>query len=1207
MGLGARILRRECALHIVCSVGGEVGEQFQLLQLEYLMRKLHLKSMKRLAYSVSGLALTLGSQAIAQDDQAPCPEGQDEVGGECIVQSDGPDGVTSNVPTADDAVDVSSTGADGSNVEGAIVVTGSRIQRDDTYSSISPLQVLETEALQNAGQFDAASILQTSESSAGQQIDATFQGFVLNNGPGSQTINLRGLGADRTLLLVNGRRLAPAGVEGAPTSPSINLIPSSLVARYDLLLDGASSVYGSDAVAGVGNIVLRSDIDGLELSANSEVSESGAGNDYRVSAAFGKFGSNFNFGIGAEYARRGEIKYGDRDFLAGCNTHYEVDQDGNIRTIGLRDDANTRVDSGGAIRENLTSCTVDAAVRRIQPNSPLFFSSIYFDERVFASTGQPGNTGIPFFSDSLDAFGDPVDRDGDGLLDVDFSQVTRNGTDQSPSFIAPQDTYNVMAYGEYTFDGDLELTPFFEAGYSRADVRARSTQPQLFPYVPASNPFNPCNINQPNGVDCGDANNIFDGLYEYNGGSFARPTGRSYVVRPIVGVSGDRNIVETRQEQYRGVFGLRGNLPFIDFGVGADWTFELSGVYQLAEGKSSRVGIREDRLALALGIDPTSSQLTRAATPVVLPGGPCSTEGFSNIRELQPDVLDGCVPVNLFAPSLYRQATGDFATQAERDYLFDSRDFDTTYEQTTASLFLQGSLFRLPGGVAKAVIGAEYRKDKLESIPDAVAADGLFFGYFADQGATGSKEIYEAFGELDLPLQAGRAWVDDLRVNLSGRLTEDEFYGTNGTYSLKFGWRPIPQLLFKTSYGTSFRSPNLRELFLAGQSGFGGIADPCAVPVDAYQPLNPDLENGYNPARDNREASVIENCIREGRDPTRVGTDGATTVTVPSVEITSGGSFDLDPETSTSLTAGFSFAETFGPVDFSFNFNYYDINVKGAIAEPTGQFVVNQCFQRDDGVRSNFCDSIEYDADPASRQLISDVFAGFVNINEEAVRGIDLNTNLSTDFAAFGKDVEVGINLRANHLIERRSVLLEDDGTPSVEQSEGEFGYPRWTGRGTFTARVDNVTFTWQTRYIGDTEQDSEGIDPLADAFGRGPDGRPVDTNDDGVADFFGDTCLGNGSGTYDPVTDTFTPDGIVPGDGVFCRDVGYADDWFMSTASLKFDFDNFDFRFGVSNIFDRSPPLIDTNEVFGISNTPIGNGYDIYGRRFFASVNARF
>lgn len=1080
--------------------------------------------------------------------------------------------------------------------EGAIVVTGSRIQRTTSYSSISPLQVLDTETLQDQGQFDAASILQQTESAAGTQIDATFQGFVLNNGPGSQTLDLRGLGADRTLLLVNGRRLAPAGVEGAPTNPSINLIPSSLVARYDLLLDGASSVYGSDAVAGVGNIVLRKDLSGLELFLSGNKNEqSNGGDDYQISAAWGKRGSNWQFGIGAEYSKRDEVKLGDRDFLSGCNTHYEVDQDGNIRTIGISDDANTRRLSNGAIREVTTACKIEVAAKRIIP-SGLFFSSIYYDPTVYASTGQAGNTGIPGFTDAFDAFGRPVDRNGDGLLDVDFTQVTRNGNDLNVSFISPQDLYNVMAYGEYEFGGEWNITPFFEANYSRADVSARSNVPQLFPVVGSLNPFNPCNIStvggvrvNPTAVDCGLAQNRFDGL---TGTVNARPLGRVYAVQPVVNVVGDRSFVETRQEQYRGVFGIKGDLPFINFGPGNDWTFELSGVHSYSKGTSSRIGIRADKLALALGLDPTVVSPTRQATPVQLPGGPCTTTGFSNPSNVQPDLLQGCVPVNLFAPSLYQNVVGDFATQAERDYVFDSRDFDTRYKQTLISAFLQGSIFTLPGGDAKAVIGAEWRKDTLKSLPDAVASEGLFFGFFSDEGAVGSKTIKELFGELDLPLVSNQPAAEQVNLNLSGRITKDEFYGTNETYSVKFGWRPIEPLLFKIAYGTSFRAPNLRENFLAGQSGFGGINDPCSVPTAAYAPL----AGGYNAALDTRDPVILAACRREGRDPTRVGIDGPNgpnTTQTPSVEITSGGSFDLDPETSTSLTTGFSFQENLGPVDFAFNLNYYRIKVKGAIAEPTGQYIVNQCFTRDDPNRSSFCDFIDYQTDPASRLQISNVFAGFVNINSEVVRGLDFNADFGTTVPLGSKDLRLGLNLRANHLIQRDSIILDDNGVPDLDESAGEFGFPSWTGRATFTARVDPVTFTWSTRMIGKTEQQADGIDPLSDAFGFGPDGL--------ATGFVGNTCLGGGSRTNG------VPNGIVAGDGIYCRDVGFAKRYFVSTASVRYSGKMFDLRVGVSNVFDKKPPRIDTDEVFGLANTPIGNGYDLNGREFFASTTVKF
>lgn len=106
-------------------------------------------------------------------------------------------------------------------------MTGSRLKRD-TYSSIAPLQVISGQVSREVGLIDAADILQESTAASGQQIDLTFQGFVLDNGPGSSTIKLRGLGSGRTLVLINGRRLAPAGVEGAPAAADLNLIPASL-------------------------------------------------------------------------------------------------------------------------------------------------------------------------------------------------------------------------------------------------------------------------------------------------------------------------------------------------------------------------------------------------------------------------------------------------------------------------------------------------------------------------------------------------------------------------------------------------------------------------------------------------------------------------------------------------------------------------------------------------------------------------------------------------------------------------------------------------------------------------------------------------------------------------------------------------------------------------------------------------------------------
>jgi len=402
------------------------------------MKKFHSNSIKALAFSASALTFAIAGPAFAQDAEEPAQEEEEE-----------------QVSVATDAK--------GRSDQGAIVVTGSRIVRD-TYSSISPLQVLTTENQQAVGAFDPAQILQRSEAAAGTQIDATFQGFVLDNGPGSQTINLRGLGADRTLVLVNGRRLAPAGVEGAPTNPSINLIPASLVDRYDILTDGASSVYGSDAVAGVVNVILRKDFDGLEVQANGDINPQGRGEDYSLSAAWGFNTDRAVFGIGAEFQHRDEVRLRDRDFLAGCDTHYEIDSNGRIRTIGLADNAGVRNRSNNTVSVAESECKITGISGRIF-NAFTRSGSVYFPGNGnIANFPNDPRTGRPFnFGENTNAFNVEQDRNGDGIRDVDFQNVNTNAANLDQTFISEQDLINVFAYGEYTFPGEANITPFFEA------------------------------------------------------------------------------------------------------------------------------------------------------------------------------------------------------------------------------------------------------------------------------------------------------------------------------------------------------------------------------------------------------------------------------------------------------------------------------------------------------------------------------------------------------------------------------------------------------------------------------------------------------------------------------------------------------------------------------------------------------------------------
>lgn len=188
-----------------------------------------------------------------------------------------------------------------------IVVTGSRLARDE-FSSVSPLQVIDGDTARDLGLVDASDLLGQTTVVQGQQTTtglSTSAGLLSDNGPGSATASLRGLDAGRTLVLVNGRRLAPAGVRGAPSAPDLNLIPGSLVERVDVLLDGASSVYGSDAVAGVVNYILRTDFDGLQLDAfyTDPEMRGNAGKQQVYSATMGVSNDRGYMTFAAEYSQ----------------------------------------------------------------------------------------------------------------------------------------------------------------------------------------------------------------------------------------------------------------------------------------------------------------------------------------------------------------------------------------------------------------------------------------------------------------------------------------------------------------------------------------------------------------------------------------------------------------------------------------------------------------------------------------------------------------------------------------------------------------------------------------------------------------------------------------------------------------------------------------------------------------------------------------
>lgn len=210
-----------------------------------------------------------------------------------------------------------------------VTVTGSLISRQG-FDTISPVQIISADVSTTLGQLDTASILQTSNVAAGStQINNQFSGFVVEGGQGVQTLNFRGLGANRTLVLLDGRRPGPAGTRGQVGAFDLNVIPTVILQRIEILKDGGGSVYGSDAVAGVANLITRKTFDRPELVVDTNLPLEDGGSRFNISGGGGLNFENGNVVAAFQYFEQQPLQYDDRDFFR-CGNDLVRNQAGDI-------------------------------------------------------------------------------------------------------------------------------------------------------------------------------------------------------------------------------------------------------------------------------------------------------------------------------------------------------------------------------------------------------------------------------------------------------------------------------------------------------------------------------------------------------------------------------------------------------------------------------------------------------------------------------------------------------------------------------------------------------------------------------------------------------------------------------------------------------------------------------------------------------------
>ena len=1028
-------------------------------------------------------------------------------------------------------------------VEEKIVVTGSRIRRSE-FSTASPVQVISGDISRELGLFDATEMLQNTNQASGSQIDNSFGGFVLDNGPGSATVGFRGLGADRTLVLVNGKRMAPAGVGGAPTSPDLNLIPAVMIERIENLYDGASTVYGSDAVAGVANVILRKDVEGFELQGSVNKPKGSGGEETVLSGMWGKTTDNGFITVGAEYYDRKSQSLADNSFVKGCEERIFETEDGEIikRYSGI-----------GPTVNGEDSCDIFPLTNRMFIYNG-FWGSVY---------NTPGftNTGIPNWSESTvpaiyegllptwiggDSNGDGIndiafpDGDGDGLRDFDF-QDPRYAFQQSDyyrsgDYLGKNKRISLVANGEYNFQDEDDTTVYFDALYASRNSDQFTPGAQLFENVPASNPFNPCNPDGLNGIDC-------FGVLGFG------PAG-PLQVQPIINIRGDRDSHEVEVSQYRLATGITGDLSALaDIGL-ENWYYDAYVSYSASEGDYITRGINESRLVNSLN------------TTVLNDDGSVTCGNGS----------DGCVPVNLFADAIY-QTGGGTLTAEEYDYLMIDRVAKTEVSQLVVNGFAGGDLFELPwnGNIVSGIIGAEFRRDEIKSKNNDVATEGLLWGWFSDKGANGSRNLKEVFTEIEMPLISGKPGIEEFTFTASGRISKESYYDSAETYSLKAIYRPVDWFTIRGTKGTSYRAPNLRERFLAGTTGFTTITDPCVVPADARDSdaLDPTAPDTYNAANDTRAQSVLAACSNDGLDPTQLGLgqDGTEKFNSSnSTEVASGGSLALVEETSLAKTFGFVFEQPFSEeFELTFSITRFDIEVTNSIAEPSGAYSVSQCYSADGN--DAFCDRLTRDSDGK----INFADQSFINVGLFTSKGMDYNLYFQKDFLIGEQNLDVSLDLQATRMTEQVEDVL---GT--VDDNSGEPDYPEWRASAQLSVKYDDFRFNWYTQFIGAGEEDWLK-DPEDGAFIAG-------------------TVACDGLWKDEAKTDP-----------VLCREVAYTDDYILHNASVTYTQDDWRIAVGVRNVFNEEPPKVDPNGSFSNTNIPLGVGYDTFGRTPYINFTATF
>lgn len=984
-----------------------------------------------------------------------------------------------------------------------IVVTGSRIQRDPNSIAAQPVQSLTAQEIQLSGEFSITDVINdvpalfsstTSESS----IDSDFA-------DGANILNLRGLGAQRTLVLVDGRRHV-AGNSGT-AAVDVGSIPLRLIERVEVLTGGASAVYGADAVTGVVNFILKDDYEGFEIDAMRGVSSEWDGDQSTISALWGK---NFadgrgNISVALDYRRDEGLRADQRDGanLIGSGRDWvnpaKRFQQGDIDPASMPNFAQYyNFDNTGLINFGLpipeTAADFTALFNgEFGANPTLTDAELQMIAAAAAAPARavlPGRT-FPFTSgygyiipgnpNTFTGFdpATPIDLDGNGRPDCTDSFTGYNSSFGVAAFGALGGCWNVTENGTYRPVQDGLIASGFQGfgGDSFNTIQPRNGWVIL--------PDEKITANVVGRFDISDTMSVF-GEFKYSTQETenqAQPTSfwdllfgaadNPYLpsfIQPIADATGGVAItidpigigegrVETERDTLRLVAGLEG-----EFSNG--WRYEASVNYgRFDQTTFNSNQIINDRFLAAIDAvtDPATGQA--ACRSSVDPTAPATTTPF-NIPAYDPGYFsftpgDGsCVPLNIWAgaPGISQQAV-DWVTRATNT--------DVTIDQTVVSGYIAGDSsewFSLPDGALDFVAGLEYREETSEQTFDSFArgvlpagspfgagtqlsdvsgnANLLFRPALANANESGKYDATDLFFEVSAPLLVGRKYAEELVVDAAVRFADYSTIGNATTWKTSISYTPVQDIRFRATFSEAVRAPNITELFAPTTGITSRPNDPCdAAQITAIGADNPTLA-----------AQIQANCVADltaiGIDPT----DGAGTYTFadPLSAAFGGvqsGNPDLSEETAETITVGFVLQPRWVE-GLTFSLDYWNIEIEEAIASVSDQDIVNACYN---GASLNpvFCDLFTRNGDPTSLQAggFNFIQRSLVNFAKQDTSGFDFSADYSFDLGEHGFNIKA-----AGTKVHELNRFSDPQDLDFVDVELGEVNRPEWAG---------NIFVTW--------------------------------------------------------------------------------------------------------------------------------------------------